>query len=109
MFLKIFLIDLIVMLIAVGITMYLKKRTPWIVIITAALIAVCNMFYGVYISDMRIDEAYIQQMESQQNFSGEEVDQLWRWRHCMDATFGPSERFKKLYDQKIKPIPGSRY
>ena len=51
------------------------------------------------------DQRYCELMESKDEFSNEEIQLLYHWMnpdkyddHC------PSERFQKLYNEKIKPL-----
>ena len=109
MLLEIFLINLSVIVIAISITFLREKKTPWIIIVIILALIVADLVWSIYKQDMLIDKHNIEFMESKNNFSGEEVDRLWHWRHGIDQAFGPSKRFCEIYDQKIKPLPGARY
>ena len=66
-------------------------------VVAAALTTLCSM-------DTAQDERLCALMERQSEFDGETVDVLWHWR-----TRGhPSDRFCRLYADKIKDLPGWR-
>lgn len=50
------------------------------------------------------DEKFCALMESQSTFDGETVDMLWHWKQ----EGRPSERFRRLYAEKIADLPGWR-
>lgn len=52
-----------------------------------------------------IHDELVEQMKTQESFTGEEVDRLWHWKN----EHWTSEEFKTLYNKKIKDLPGWHY
>lgn len=75
------------------------------IVLTALTLAVIAGACALLIhQNMVQDEKFCAIMEQNDMFDGETVDMLWHWR-----TDGfPSARFRSLYDEKVKNLPGWR-
>ena len=68
-----------------------------VAVVVAALVAIARQ-------DAEQDEKFCAIIEQSSTFDGETVDMLWAWK----TRGNPSARFLKLYEQKIRDLPGWR-
>ena len=74
-----------------------------VLVIAGLAIAVASLT-ALHMTDVAQDEKFCALIENQESFDGTTVDMLWHWK-----TQGhPSNRFLRLYEAKIKDLPGWR-
>lgn len=78
--------------------------TPFRVAFALLVLVVAGGIYSLNYEFQKDQEFYIHIMETRDEFSGSEVDVLWRFRN----EHGVSDRFEELYQKKIENLPGWR-
>lgn len=76
-----------------------------VILILAGLILFFGVFAYIGYENYSRDKEYCELMESKDEFTEDEIQWLYHWMnpdkyddHC------PSERFQKLYNEKIRPL-----
>lgn len=75
-----------------------------LVLLLVAVAALGGAAIVLRAQDVAQDAKFCEMMESQDNFDGETVDMFWHWKR----EGRPSERFQRLYEAKIRDLPGWR-
>lgn len=75
----------------------------WILFWIAGIAIIITCLSWIVADNNRIDREFCEEIENKETFTQEDIERLYHWRHNLDEGCC-SERFKKLYDEKIKPL-----